>query len=345
MKITPVYTIKNSLAAIIRRIPRLRGLLTGASNALRRLFGWETMFEEAGFCTHVEIIYTIDSRSGIMNIEVDTTGLPVDGITEVIVMNEQGARTFDVYRDAGGTVLRGKEIGCWDEVTAEWASFVSESHGLAFTLRQLDGARLFRGRELIGSRLAWSGFGYSFPPGFEKIQLRSKDRKALMASVLLIYPFFKPSRDRSVFRFPPLGVSYLAASLQEAGHEVSLLDCTFLTRSERHATGHGKRRRGNWHLLHGDDAGGLPVVRTLPCVAIVSCWSPDGPLPTCDPIPFLEHFDIVVRGEGEQTMIELLRAYADGSDFGSIPGIVYRNKVLLHQQDGDGVVFYHGSTV
>ena len=40
-----------------------------------------------------------------------------------------------------------------------------------------------------------------------------------MTSVLLIYPFFIPSRDRSIFRFPPLGVSYLAASLQEAGHE------------------------------------------------------------------------------------------------------------------------------
>jgi hypothetical protein len=169
VKITPVYTIKNSLAAIIRRIPRVRGLLTRASNLLRQTFGWETRFEEAVFYKHVEIIYTIDSRSGIMNIQVDTTGLPVDDITEVVVMNEQGARAFDLYRDAGGTLLRENEIGCWDEVTAEWASFVSESHGLAFTLRQLEGARLFRGRELIGSRLAWSGFGYSFPPGFERI--------------------------------------------------------------------------------------------------------------------------------------------------------------------------------
>ncbi len=49
-----------------------------------------------------------------------------------------------------------------------------------------------------------------------------------MTSVLLIYPYFKPRRDRSVFRFPPLGISYVAASLREAGHEVDLLDCTFL---------------------------------------------------------------------------------------------------------------------
>ena len=49
-----------------------------------------------------------------------------------------------------------------------------------------------------------------------------------MTSVLLIYPFFKPHRDRSVFRFPPLGISYIAASLQKAGHDVHLIDCTFL---------------------------------------------------------------------------------------------------------------------
>ena len=85
-----------------------------------------------------------------------------------------------------------------------------------------------------------------------------------MTSVLLIYPFFIPPRDRSVFRFPPLGVSYLAASLQEAGHEVHLLDCTFLNRDDALSQALAQERRGGWHLLYGDDAGGLPVVRESP---------------------------------------------------------------------------------
>jgi hypothetical protein len=51
-----------------------------------------------------------------------------------------------------------------------------------------------------------------------------------MTSVLLIYPFFIPAHERSIFRFPPLGVSYLAASLMQAGYTVNLLDCTFLDR-------------------------------------------------------------------------------------------------------------------
>ena len=159
-----------------------------------------------------------------------------------------------------------------------------------------------------------------------------------MTSVLLIYPFFKPSRDRSVFRFPPLGVGYLAASLQEAGHAVGLLDCTFLTRSDamRIAIEKGAEVIGIYCMVTMlEDCLWFASALRGNCKLMVA----GGPLPTCDPIPFLEHFDIVVRGEGEQTMKELLRAYMDGSDFGSIAGIVYRNKALLHEMDGEGVSF------
>ena len=118
--------------------------------------------------------YTVDSRTGKIDVEVDTNDLSTDSITEVVVMNEQGAHHFDRYRDSGGTCLRGKEIGCWDEVTAEEASFISSTHRVAFTLERVKGARLFRGRELIGSRLAWSGFGYSFPPAVERFSYAVK---------------------------------------------------------------------------------------------------------------------------------------------------------------------------
>jgi hypothetical protein len=47
---------------------------------------------------------------------------------------------------------------------------VSPAHGLVFSLRQVEGARLYRGRELVGSRLAWSGFGYVLPPGIESFR-------------------------------------------------------------------------------------------------------------------------------------------------------------------------------
>jgi anaerobic magnesium-protoporphyrin IX monomethyl ester cyclase len=144
-----------------------------------------------------------------------------------------------------------------------------------------------------------------------------------MTSVLLIYPYFKPPRDRSVFRFPPLGVSYLAATLLEAGYTVEVLDCTFLSRSEA-------LKRA---LAVKADVAGLYCMVTM----LDDCrWLAGhlrrqglfliagGPLPTCDPAPFLDDFDVVVRGEGEQTLRELVDAYAQRADWRSVPGIVYR---------------------
>ena len=235
----------------------------------------------------------------MLNITVDTTDLPQDGVTEVVVMNEQGARHFDQYRDASGILLRGKEIGCWDEVTSEWASFVSESHGLAFTLRQFKGGAALSGKRIDRFPVGLVRFWLFIPLHPLQNQLCSKDRKTSMTSVLLIYSFFKPSRDRSVFRFPPLGVSYLAASLQEQGHEVRLVDCTFLDRTDAL----------NKALAARAEVVGIYCMVTMiedclwfagqlrdHCKLLVVGW----PLPTCDPLPFLEHFDVVVSGEGNK---------------------------------------------
>jgi anaerobic magnesium-protoporphyrin IX monomethyl ester cyclase len=141
-----------------------------------------------------------------------------------------------------------------------------------------------------------------------------------MTSVLLVYPFFRRSLDRSRFRFPPLGVAYVAASLREAGHEVRLLDCTFLHRDEAFREA----------LAATEDVVGIYCMTTMleDCLAFARSLRgrgrllvAGGPLPTCDPGAFLTDFDVVVRGEGEQTMRELLAAHEAGTDMGSVPGV------------------------
>jgi hypothetical protein len=160
-----LYSAKNFLAASIRQFPPLRAPLTALSNGLRRLFGLETIFEPAGFSMQIKMVYGFNMREASLQVEADMSSLPLGSITEMMIMNEQGAHYFDRYCDSSGTWLSGKQIGCWDEVTSEEASFLCSMHRIAFTLPRIAGARLFRGRELIGSRLAWSGFGYSVPPG------------------------------------------------------------------------------------------------------------------------------------------------------------------------------------
>ena len=78
-------------------------------------------------------------------------------------MNELGANHFDRYRDSNGLFLKGNAIGTWDEIFADEASFIDSCDNIAFTLKQVKGARMFRGRELVEGRLAWSGLAYRLP--------------------------------------------------------------------------------------------------------------------------------------------------------------------------------------
>jgi hypothetical protein len=162
------YVARDLLAALHRRAPALRGPLTAVSNTVRRACGWVTTFEASSSGATLAVTYSIDAADARLRIAVDATGLRENGITEVVVMNELGARQFDQYIDTDGARLRGRKIGTWDEVRAAGAAFAGTISPVAFSVQRRDGARLYRGRELVGSRLAWSGFGYSLLPDTDR---------------------------------------------------------------------------------------------------------------------------------------------------------------------------------
>lgn len=156
-----------------------------------------------------------------------------------------------------------------------------------------------------------------------------------MTSVLLIYPYFRPKHDKSTFRFPPLGLGYIASSLRSVGCSPELLDCTFLGRDDALKTTLDAnadivgiysmvtmREESIWFARHLRNRSSLLIA--------------GGPLPSSDPGAFLGDFDIVVVGEGEQAIAEILRAYESGLDWRSIKGIAYRQNgraVLTPKRD------------
>jgi hypothetical protein len=163
------YVIKNSFASLIRTQSISRKLLTATSSKLREIFDWETRYTEANFATQIKMTYLVESKNGKLSVNLDTSHLP-SGVTEIIIMNEQGAHYFDQYLDTAGTFLHGEDIGCWDRVIAAEAFFRSTSHNIVFKLTQVKDCQLYRGRELIDPRLAWAGFGYSIPPSKKKFE-------------------------------------------------------------------------------------------------------------------------------------------------------------------------------
>lgn len=153
------YRIKDCSSSLHRRRSELRKLLTLASNNLRHVLGIETFFEEVASYGAVHVLYTIEGEE--IRIDVDASGLKK--YTELMLMNEQGANYFNKYHDSNGVMLGGNKIGTWDEIFADEASFLDSIHGIQFTLRKIRGARMYRGREFVDGRLAWSGIAYSLP--------------------------------------------------------------------------------------------------------------------------------------------------------------------------------------
>ena len=140
--------------------------------------------------------------------------------------------------------------------------------------------------------------------------------------VLLIYPYTDPPHSRSIFRFPPLGLGYIAAYLREKGVEVDLLDCTFEGEKQviQEAKGMDPPVIGIYSMFTMRESA-MRIARSLRKDS--NLMVAGGPLPSTEPGSFLDVFDIVAVGEGENTMLEILE---DGfNDPYSIDGIVFRS--------------------
>jgi anaerobic magnesium-protoporphyrin IX monomethyl ester cyclase len=144
-----------------------------------------------------------------------------------------------------------------------------------------------------------------------------------LVRVTLVYPFFQPFRDNSIFKFPPLGLGYVAASLRREGFSVELVDCTFLTWDE--AIARVKRSQPDiigFYSMFSMKKTSVEMARLLrrDCGLLVV----GGPLPTFNPTSYLDVFDVAVLGEGEEAMVEVAECFERGVDFSAVRGIAYR---------------------
>jgi anaerobic magnesium-protoporphyrin IX monomethyl ester cyclase len=146
-----------------------------------------------------------------------------------------------------------------------------------------------------------------------------------MAKVTLVYPYFQSSNDNSIFRFPPLGLGYVAASLRTQGIPVELVDCTF----HRHEEVVEKVRHSNPQII------GIYSMFSMKksSLELAQLFKDDcdllvvgGPLPTSAPADFLGAFDVAAIGEGEETLVELVKCVEKGEDFSIVKGVAYKDR-------------------
>jgi anaerobic magnesium-protoporphyrin IX monomethyl ester cyclase len=144
-----------------------------------------------------------------------------------------------------------------------------------------------------------------------------------MVTVTLVYPFFQPQRDNSIFRFPPLGLGYLASTLRQHGYTVKLVDCTFLNRKQAvEQIKQSKPKILGFYSMFSMKKTTMELAKHLrdDCQLLVA----GGPLPTLNPESFLDAFDVAVVGEGEETIVELAGCIEQGLPLDGVHGLVHR---------------------
>jgi anaerobic magnesium-protoporphyrin IX monomethyl ester cyclase len=146
-----------------------------------------------------------------------------------------------------------------------------------------------------------------------------------MTDVTLVYPYFHPRVDTSIFRFPPLGLGYIAAYLKQNGISVEIVDCTFLSQEQaiKKIVDSNPKIIGI-QSMYSMRKKSLELARTLRghCELLVA----GGALPTTEPKTFLNDFDVVVIGEGEETMLEIANQFKNEGNMSQIKGVAYKDK-------------------
>ena len=148
-----------------------------------------------------------------------------------------------------------------------------------------------------------------------------------MAEVILFRPMETYSKALSIFH-PPLGLMYLAAALNKKGYSVKILDTTTNTNwidELKNTVGEDTLFVGVGVMTGYQIKSALEfakIMKEIKSVPIV--WG--GIHPTVLPEQTARHelVDIVVIGEGEETITEIADRLRNGSSLDSIPGIVYK---------------------
>jgi len=147
-----------------------------------------------------------------------------------------------------------------------------------------------------------------------------------LRALLINTPF--PFEEQPV---PPLGLTYLAATLQESGAEVQILDLLVT----RYSPDTIRRKLLDFQpqvvgatcstLNYSIAVRILRLCKRIDSNVITLIGGPHVSFTATEVIADNPWIDIVVRGESDRTLVELAGALQDGNDLGQVAGITYRN--------------------
>nr|MDO8076975.1 radical SAM protein [Candidatus Freyarchaeota archaeon] len=149
---------------------------------------------------------------------------------------------------------------------------------------------------------------------------------------------------------PPLGLAYLASSLEKEGVKVRIVDAQALNLGFDDIEQEIRRWKPDVVGATGATPAYLDALRVLEIAknhgAATVAGGPHFSFTDVETLELFPFVDFVVRGEGEETMVELVNALQGRGEFPDIPGLTYRDKNVVRRnpdrpliEDIDGVPF------
>lgn len=142
----------------------------------------------------------------------------------------------------------------------------------------------------------------------------------------------------------PQGLAYLAASVEQAGFHVNVLDCIAHKYTDKDLAYYLKN---NHYDIVGISTLTPFASRSFEAARITKMIQPHskvvlgGPHVTIFPERSLKECpsaDFIVCGEGEHTFVDLVKAFANGCDFGNVKGLAYRVNTIFKRTEQRPVI-------
>lgn len=134
-------------------------------------------------------------------------------------------------------------------------------------------------------------------------------------------------------KVPPQGLLYLTAALEAAGFAVEIRDYQLCELAEPWEPATLARFAEDAAPVVGFSAMSYALPLVIAAARLIKARSPETTIvaggigPSGGGAPLLEYagaIDVIVDGEGERTIVDLMCALRDGRDLASVPGIAYR---------------------
>ncbi|MHA2068653.1 MAG: hypothetical protein ACXABY_30185 [Candidatus Thorarchaeota archaeon] len=122
----------------------------------------------------IKTSYEIDTEKNWMIVNLEFSDVAKPSLQHIYVSNELGGTYFDHYADSSGLKLEGTAISGWDKITADWAAFCAPELNLGYIVEIPEDVTAFRGREIIGPDICWSGIIFMLDASIESLQYRVK---------------------------------------------------------------------------------------------------------------------------------------------------------------------------